>query len=217
MRIIIRIARLFNTLLPLSLTGLMFVFGCWMLFGESLKAIVKPEKILGFRVDGSPKEVFELRPARFSSASDVVILKYVKRKENLGYGEDWSGDIRNLLFIGPGDGGAKWLFPDENLLLVDVREWPDKNKPITALSIVTRHLDDIPEYPSVNLYFVKPDGSGLTRVLTEVREVLEQKHHDGVVRIIYKNDLKIYSLRFSLRDWEIKDKRIMVDLIEDKN
>ena len=213
MRKIIRIARLFNTMLPLALAGLIVVFGGWIIFGESFKAIIEPEKILGFRVDGTPMEVFELRPARFSSASDVVILKYVKRKEKLGYGEDWSGDIRNLLFIGPGDSGAKWLFPDETLHLVDVREWPDKNASIKAMSIVARNVDRESRDNRVSVYVVKADGGGLKRVLTEVEEIMGQSYHNEHLRIVYREGFILKSIKLSVRDWGNVKKSVLLNLL----
>ena len=213
-------SRIFNTLLPLMLAALLAALAGWGLLEEVFK---KPRTVTTVVVPGasleSTKVTFSLAPSSLTDNGDVIFLKLVTRNERQNYEERWSGKVRNLLVVKSKPEEAVWLFPDQSLDLVSIKELfgfsildknlptgqvvADKDAPYKGLSIQTRFAIKGENQDKLSLYLVRHNGTGLAKVLEDVDEILSQNTDYDTLRVIYQKGDVVKAARISIINFEI--------------
>ena len=213
-------SRIFNTLLPLMLAALLAALAGWGLLEEVFK---KPRTVTTVVVPGasleSTKVTFSLAPSSLTDNGDVIFLKLVARNERRIYEERWSGEVRNLLVVKSKPEEAVWLFPDQSLERVSIKELfgfsildknlptgevvTDKDAPYKGLSIQTRFAVKGKDQDKLSLYLVRHNGTGLAKVLEDVDEILSEKVDYDTLRVIYQKGDAVKAARISIINFEI--------------
>lgn len=192
-------ARTFNTLLPVLIVLLLVLLTGWGFVESSMRKTPGLSTVLGPGVEHEPsRTTYILKPANIPEQEGIAFFKLVSRKEKHTYAEGWSGEIRNLLVLKPGVEQATWLFPDQSLELKNIVELSGRGASFKALSIQALKPSTGNLGERVDLYLVSYDGSGLTRVLEGLDEVVGQTSYQDEVRVIYQKDDAVRSARISL-------------------
>lgn len=213
-------AQIFNTLIPLMLVTLLIALVGW---GQLEEVFKKPITVNTVVVPGasleSSKVTFSLAPSSIKDNGDVIFLKLVARNERRIYEERWSGEVRNLLLVKSKPEEAVWLFPDQSLELVSIKELfgfsildknlptgevvADKDAPYKGLSIQTRFAVKGKDQDKLSLYLVRHNGTGLAKVLEDVDEILSEKTDYDTLRVIYQKGDAVKAARISIINFKI--------------
>ena len=115
-----------------------------------------------------------------------------------------SGTIRNVLFLA-GDGThSSWLFEKHSNLLTEIDELHQRDRPTKALYFEIVQTDSngdgqLTEDDRFNVALSKPDGSGLTEILSDVVRVLShQQIDDDQLAVVYQVGDAVWHARFDL-------------------
>ena len=200
--------RRFNALLP-SLALLAFALMlAWAFLTQSKesppKSVVPPGQ-----ATGTVSDTLELRKldVDLDLGPRLVLLKVVSKKKS-GSGYEGS-EIRNLVFVGDDSEALSWVFPTQSQELVSVHPVKTSNDVIKGIYVesVSKAKDAEASTPSLRtVYLVAADGSGYTKLLVDVEEVVSRRNDDSKLRLIYQ---KQNAVRMALID--MKDFRVLTD------
>jgi hypothetical protein len=206
-------ARTFNTLLPVLIVAVLTALTAWGVFGDLLRKAPTVNTVQGPGSEGQiGRDLYVLKPASIPEQGGVAFYKLVARIDKGIYEEGWGGEIRNLLVLKPGVEQASWLFPDQSLTLFKIVEIPDTGKQFKLLSILAKKSMTDNSNAPVDLYVLNHDGSGLTKVLENLDEVVGQTSYQEELRVIYQKDNSVRSARISLDSKKVISDTKLADL-----
>lgn len=143
--------------------------------------------------------------------------------EQEGRGSSFSGSYdasatRNLIFLDPGYGEARWLFADNRALIGRIEKLcaceVQDGKPVFAIYLEVRNRDTdgnrlIDRSDLVQPAIVLPDGSGYRTLMTPVREVLDADASDdgNSFGLLVNTGAAIVYREFGTGDWKLRSER----------
>lgn len=210
---ILAFARKFNTLLPVLIVAALTTLTAWGFFGDLIRKTPAVSTVQGPGTERQfGQDLYVLKPANIPEQGGVAFYKLVARIDKGIYEEGWGGEIRNLLVLRPGSEQASWLFPDQSLTLFKIVEIQDAGKPFKLLSIQVKKSTVGNSKEPVDLYILNHDGSGLTKVLENLDEVVGQTSYQEELRVIYQKDKAVRFARISLVLRQVISDAILADI-----
>lgn len=203
----------FNTLIP---AGGLFLILCligWALISNQSISQGKPI-IPPAGVAVTSEDVLRVHLAHFDGGADNLVLLVNADGEKNGY-EGRASETRNLLFVSTEKEKAQWLFPSQDQILSKILPMDrtnDRNS-VIYLEIKPKAASDVAAKDSkVALSLVRSDGSGLTNLVSEADEIMENRVRGDNLQVVYQKDAAIRSMRIALSDFKIKSDRLVVSL-----
>ena len=197
--------RRFNALLP-SLALLLVAGGlAWAALTTDKpsppKTVVPPGQS-----EGSISDVLELRKldVDLDFGPKLVMLKVISKKKSGSMYDN--PEIRNLVFVSDDSETMKWVFPGQDQELVSVH--PLKN---TAGAIKGIYVEAVAKssdkkasgFHASSIYLVSPDGAVLTKVLSDVDEVVSRRNDAHKLRLIYKKQNTVRMAQIDMQDFKV--------------
>jgi len=149
----------------------------------------------------------DLQVIRGSAVRLIKVESEVDRGKRLGLssgGYGWNFRTRNLVFVQPGGGPARWLFKDNGQYLGDVDQLcvcrEGTKGPVLALYFEIARGDETGRPDSVSPAATRADGSGYAVLGKPVARVLDKEvSEDGnTLGILVEDEGKLLYRRFSL-------------------
>ena len=197
--------RRFNALLPSLALLLMAVAFAWAALTTDKpsppKTVVPPGQS-----EGSISDVLELRKldVDLDFGPKLVMLKVISKKKSGSMYDN--PEIRNLVFVSDDSETMKWVFPGQDQELVSVH--PLKN---TAGAIKGIYVEAVAKssdkkasgFHASSIYLVSPDGAVLTKVLSDVDEVVSRRNDAHKLRLIYKKQNTVRMAQIDMQDFKV--------------
>lgn len=106
------------------------------------------------------------------------------------------GEIRNILFIEPGDVAARWLLQDNNHV---ISESPDlmaseddpKAKRTLATAVLVKPTSNDPEVSAGRLLLFDPPGRKVMEIANGVRKLHVASYTTGEITLLYERDRRL--------------------------
>ena len=197
--------RRFNALLPSLALLLMAVALAWSAlttYKPSPRKTVMPPG----QTESSANEVFELRRlgVDLDFGPKMVMLKVVSKKKSASTYD--SSEIRNLVFVSDDSETMKWVFPTQDQELVSVH--PLKNstgdiKGIYVESVAKSSEAKASGFHASSIYLVSADGAVLTKVLSDIDEVVSRRNDAHKLRLIYKKQNTVRMAQIDMQDFKV--------------
>ena len=191
----------FNTIVVAAGLTLLLLGVSWAvldLLRERLSATEKSVQAPGHSAAPIPgeKQGLTVRTLELNPQPATLVLELLGHQQGKGYESSRYHEVRNLLFLTPGEGQARWLFEDRQLVLARVEAVQDQQSPVQALLIETHVKDAASEVRDV--YLVRPDGSGRTRVLEGIEKTLSRKKVGPELHLLYQRTDAVRLARHAL-------------------
>ena len=197
--------RRFNALLPSLALLLMAVAFAWAALTTDKpsppKTVVPPGQS-----EGSISDVLELRKldVDLDFGPKLVMLKVISKKKSSSMYDN--PEIRNLVFVSDDSETMKWVFPGQDQELVSVH--PLKN---TAGAIKGIYVEAVAKssdkkasgFHVSSIYLVSADGAVLTKVLSDVDEVVSRRNDAHKLRLIYKKQNTVRMAQIDMQDFKV--------------
>ena len=197
--------RRFNALLPSLALLLMAVAFAWAALTTDKpsppKTVVPPGQS-----EGSISDVLELRKldVDLDFGPKLVMLKVISKKKSGSMYDN--PEIRNLVFVSDDSETMKWVFPGQDQELVSVH--PLKN---TAGAIKGIYVEAVAKssdkkasgFHASSIYLVSADGAVLTKVLSDVDEVVSRRNDAHKLRLIYKKQNTVRMAQIDMQDFKV--------------
>ena len=197
--------RRFNALLPSLTLLLIAVAFAWAALTTDKpsppKTVVPPGQ-----AEGSISDVLELRKldVDLDFGPKLVMLKVISKKKSSSMYDN--PEIRNLVFVSYDSETMKWVFPGQDQELVSVH--PLKN---TAGAIKGIYVEAVAKssdkkasgFHASSIYLVSPDGAVLTKVLSDVDEVVSRRNDAHKLRLIYKKQNTVRMAQIDMQDFKV--------------
>ena len=210
---ILTFARTFNTFLPVLIVAVLTALTAWGFFEGLIRKTPTVNTVQGPGADGElVQDLYVLKPANIPEQGGIAFYKLVARIDKGTYEEGWGGEIRNLLVLRPGLEQASWVFPDQSLSLFKIVEIQDAGRPFKLLSIQAKKSMTGDSTEPVDLYLLNHDGSGLTKVLKNLDEVVGQTSYQEELRVIYQKDKAVRYARISLGSRQVISDAKLADI-----
>ena len=156
--------------------------------------------------EGSISDVLELRKldVDLDFGPKLVMLKVISKKKSGSMYDN--PEIRNLVFVSDDSETMKWVFPGQDQELVSVH--PLKN---TAGAIKGIYVEAVAKssdkkasgFHASSIYLVSPDGAVLTKVLSDVDEVVSRRNDAHKLRLIYKKQNTVRMAQIDMQDFKV--------------
>ena len=197
--------RRFNALLPSIALLLMAGVLAWAALTTDKpsppKTVVPPG-----HTESSISDVLELRKldVDLDFGPKLVMLKVISKKKSASMYDN--PEIRNLVFVSDDSETMKWVFPGQDQELVSVH--PLKN---TAGAIKGIYVEAVAKssdkkasgFHASSIYLVSADGAVLTKVLSDVDEVVSRRNDAHKLRLIYKKQNTVRMAQIDMQDFKV--------------
>ena len=163
----------------------------------------------------------DLEPIRGSAIRLIKVESEIDRGKRLGLssgGYGWNFRTRNLVFVQPGSGPARWLFKGNDQYLGDVDQLcvcrDGAKGPVLALYFEIARGDGTSHPDSVSPAVTRPDGSGYTVLGKPVARVLDKDvSEDGkTLGMLVEDEGKLLYRQFSLETFVQLSEQLVTQL-----
>jgi hypothetical protein len=217
-QIVKRINQLLVLLLLLGMAGLM-IFG---VFESSRWNNHNSVEVAETGAEKAPVISFTFSSLETINGSDVQVMELKTDKVRGKFSRNGlENQVRNLVFLTDGEKEPRWLFKDHKNLIVkneQLTEIPygEKMRPTRALYIAYVDEDTngdkfLSEDDQRNIALTKPDGKGMTVVLSKVDKIFSHHLSDAEhVSFIYQKNGSVKRASFLLTDFSLlQDQEIL--------
>lgn len=154
----------------------------------------------------STPDFLTLGDAETVTGTDLQMFRLtVEARRHLRRGEE----IRNILFLPAGAQQGRWLFPNQDNLILEadqIRPWRSDDVAAPTTALYFQFVPGDPEgktgpsqYDLFTVALTRNDGAGMVEVLREVEEVLSYEQLDsGILTIVYRDLAELRRARIAL-------------------
>ena len=164
--------------------------------------------------EGSISDALELRKldVDLDFGPKLVMLKVISKKKSSSMYDN--PEIRNLVFVSDDSETMKWVFPGQDQELVSVH--PLKNtagviKGIYVESVAKSSIAKASGFHLSSIYLVSADGAVLTKVLSDVDEVVNRRNDAHKLRLIYKKENTVRAAQIDMQDFKVLTDRELLN------
>lgn len=223
---VLRFARSFNTLIPVTGFVLILIFVAYGLISMALSPKAPKTTVSNTPISTQESDeqgvIFDLSEESIRG-SDKLLLKLVaKKKDGRGYEGGYRYGTRNLLYIEEHTGESTWLFSNQQQSITSIDLLSIGKEHPLGLLLTTRKVEqageDIDKSPiqPTDVYFVSLDLKQKYIILKDIEHVFMSKQFGKDWAVIYKKSMEVHHAVYSLGERKIVSDKVVATLEEVK-
>jgi len=146
----------------------------------------------GVPVAADPKTSLSLGNTSQVPGTNVLRADLFLDRGGAGFSSGGYREIRNILFIEPGQKSAHWLLPDNDHQIVDNSDIGERKtddpKRIIATAVLVKPTTGTPESSTGKLLLFDPSGRNIVQVADGVRQIHHASFGNGDLTILYERN-----------------------------
>jgi hypothetical protein len=149
--------------------------------------------------DGDSKLV--LGRASVVEGSNMMRAELTVYRSGAGFSSGGYSEVRNILFIEPGDTASRWLLPDHDHVITensDVVKHDDQPKTSTTLAtaVLVKKRGAVPEAADGKLLLFDPSGKNVVEVADAVRTIHAATLVHGDLAVLFERQRRLFLVSF---------------------